>query len=272
MIAYHDFVAAFRRLEIPPDAPVIAHASLSAFGEVQGGADALLGAMMRVYETIVMPGFTFKTMLIPESGPRDNGLTYGQSADANLMAQFFHPGMPVDRLMGAVPEALRKHPQAARSMHPILSFVGIHARSILESQTVDDPLKPVERLLESQGWVLLLGVDHDVNTSIHYAEHLAGRKQFIRWALTPNGVVACPQFPGCSDGFFQIAPRIAQYAREELLANGRLLAIPLNHLIEVARSWIQADPLALLCDRSYCERCESVRVHVRAHPDRKTAP
>jgi aminoglycoside 3-N-acetyltransferase len=210
-------------------------------------------------------------MLIPEIGPRENGLSYGQSADANLMAQFFHPNMPVDRLMGAVPEALRKHPQSERSRHPILSFVGIHAWPILETQTIEDPLKPIEQLLEREGWVLLLGVDHDVNTSIHYAERLAGRKQFIRWALVSKGVIACPNFPGCSDGFLQIAPHMAQYAREELLANGRLLAMPLNHLIEVARTWIQADPLALLCDRSYCERCETVRVHARAHPNRITA-
>jgi aminoglycoside 3-N-acetyltransferase len=62
---------------------------------------------------------------------------------------------------------------------------------------LDDPLAPVGALAEENGTVLLIGVNHTVNTSIHYAEKIAGRKQFIRWALTPQGVRECPGFPGC---------------------------------------------------------------------------
>jgi aminoglycoside 3-N-acetyltransferase len=262
MITFHDFVAAFQKLGLKHTTPVIVHASLSAFGDVQGGAETVLGALIYIFDTLLMPGFTYKTMVTPQFGPLDNGLSYAESQSANLMAQFYRPSLPVDRLMGVVPEALRQHPRSRRSPHPILSFVGLNAASYLESQTLEEPLKPIERLVEAKGWVLLLGVDHTVNTSIHYAERLAGRKQFVRWALTPDGVLECPGFPGCSDGFGQLAPRLEPFARQVQLGLGQVQAVPLPELVAAARAWIESDPLALLCDRSYCERCAAVRKSV----------
>jgi aminoglycoside 3-N-acetyltransferase len=259
MITFHDFVAAFQKLGLKHTTPVIVHASLSAFGDVQGGAETVLGALIYIFDTLLMPGFTYKTMITPQIGPLDNGLDYSQSQPANQMAQFYRPNMPVDRLMGVVSEALRQHPRSRRSLHPILSFVGLNAGSCLESQTLDEPLKPLERLVEAKGWVLLLGVDHTVNTSLHYAERLAGRKQFVRWALTPDGVLECPRFPGCSDGFEQLAPRLEPITRQMQVGVGLVQALPLEQLVAVARAWIEIDPQALLCDRSYCERCAVVR-------------
>ena len=36
-------------------------------------------------------------------------------------------------------------------------------------------------------------------------------------------------------------------------------AIPLNFQTQIARSLIEADPLALLCQRVDCERCNAIR-------------
>ena len=259
MITFHDFVAAFQKLGLKHTTPVIVHSSLSAFEDVQGGAETILGALIYIFDTLLMPGFTYKTMVTPPSGPLDNGLSYIESQTANLMAQFYHPGMPVDRLMGIVPETLRQHPRSRRSLHPILSFVGLNAGRYLESQTIEEPLAPVGRLVDANGWVLLLGVDHTVNTSIHYAERLAGRKQFVRWALTPAGVLTCPAFPGCSDGFNQLAPHLKVVTRQVQVGLGRVQAVPLPALVAAVRACIEADPQALLCDRSYCDRCAAVR-------------
>ncbi len=259
MIRFTDFVAGLRSLDLPASAPVIAHASLSAFGMVEGGAPVVVDALLQVYPTLVMPAFTYKTMLTPRIGPPDNGLTYGISSDANLAAQFFTPDLAVDQLIGIIPDTLRCYPQASRSDHPILSFTGVNALPYLRSQTLAEPLAPIGELLKAEGWVLLLGVDHTANTSLHYAEYLAGRKQFVRWALTPRGVVECPGFPGCSDGFQAIIPRLAQVARQIVIGQGLVRAIPLAGLIEAAKNWIEADPQALLCGHSYCERCYSIR-------------
>lgn len=269
MIAFEDIKRALEQLAIPESAPVIAHASLSAFGPVDGGGPALLNALLQVYQSLVMPAFTYKTMVTPLLGPPDNALDYGVDQNANLMAQIFHPEMPVDRLMGVVPELLRRTPGAARSSHPILSFAGLHAAPVLAAQTLQSPLGPIEALWQRSGWVLLLGVGHDVNTSLHLAELLAGRKGFIRWGLTPQGVVECGGFPGCSDGFDAIAPWAAGITRTVPLGRSRIAALPLQELIPLARARIEADPLALLCDRSYCPRCAVVRRRLdhRHNPD-----
>ncbi|OGO39325.1 MAG: hypothetical protein A2W35_17890 [Chloroflexi bacterium RBG_16_57_11] len=262
MIGYSDLASAFRELDIPPVAPSMVHASLSAFGPVEGGAQTVVEAILEVFPTVLMPTFTYKTMVVPDIGPPDNGLAYGTYADANRQAHFFQSNMPVDRLIGMIPEMFRLYPRAHRSLHPILSFAGVNADRYLDSQTISEPLAPFRLLVNEKAWVLLLGVDHTVNTSLHYAEKLAGRRQFVRWALTPDGVVECPGFPGCSDGFDAIAARLSQIVRKRWAGKALIQAIPMADLIQIALTWLREDPLALLCDHSYCERCRSIRLDV----------
>jgi aminoglycoside 3-N-acetyltransferase len=262
MTTFRDFYHGLRQLEIPASHPVIAHASLSAFGEVHGGAETVLGALLGAFHTVVMPAFTYKTELTPETGPQNNACIYGSGKDANRMAEFFRPDMPADRLMGVIAERLRTRAGALRSSHPVLSFSGINAGDILGTQTIQDPLAPIGALYEADGWVLLLGVDHTSNTSIHYAEKQAGRKQFLYWALTPAGVVECPNCSGCSAGFQAIANRLGNAPRLVQVGPGTIQAIPLKDLVDIAYQWIQEDPLALLCGREDCEPCNAVRAAV----------
>jgi len=241
---------------------VIVHASLSAIGEIRGGAEALLGALLPATGGIMAPTFTYKTMIIPEVGPPDNAILYGSGKDRNRMAEFFHHDMPADPMMGIFPEMVRRHPSAQRSNHPILSFTGIHVEHALEAQTLEDPLAPIRVLTEQEGQVLLIGVDHTVNTSIHYAERLAGRKQFVRWALTPQGVRECPGFPGCSDGFEQSSSHLAGITRTVKLGSATVRLISLIPMIRTLTDLIRKQPEALLCHKSD-ERCEAVRRTIR---------
>jgi aminoglycoside 3-N-acetyltransferase len=263
MIAFRQVLTAIRELQIPTGAPVIAHASLSAFGTVNGGAQTMVGALVESFDSLIMPGFTYKTMVVPEVGPPNNGIAYGHGGESNRLAEFFHADLQVDRLMGRTPEMLRHFRGAARSVHPILSFVGVGADEILATQTIAEPLLPVARLAELGGWVLLLGVGQDVNTSIHYAERLAERMQFVRWALREDRVIECPGFPGCSDGFNALEPSIEDFTRQVRMGKGRLQAVSLDDLLRIARELVEADPLKLLCNRPYCERCAAVRRHVQ---------
>jgi aminoglycoside 3-N-acetyltransferase len=238
---------------------VIAHASLKAFGAIEDGAETLLKAVLDTTRGLIMPAFTYKTMLNPDVGPPRNGITYGTQDDLNRMAEPFHPDMPADPMMGVLAEVLRKHPGVKRSSHPIQSFAGIHAGAMLNSQSLFNPLAPIGMLAENDGWVLLLGVDHAVNTSIHYAEKLAGRIQFIRWALTRERVVECPGFPGDSEGFNAIAPDVEKYTRRLKIGGALVQAVHLKSLIDAVVQRIREDPFALLCERADCERCTAVR-------------
>ena len=219
----------------------------------------MLGAILATTNALIMPAFTYKTMVVPEVGPPDNGMDYGGSYTTNRVAQIFDAEMPVDPLMGALSETLQHHPKSRRSLHPILSFTGVGADAALEAQTYAEPLAPIRVLAEKEGSVLLLGVDHTVNTSIHYAERLSGRKQFVRWALTRHGVRECPGFPGCSEGFQAIAPKIEAFSRKVQIGPGQVEAVSLVELIETVRTLIRADPTALLCSRQYCRRCSATR-------------
>jgi aminoglycoside 3-N-acetyltransferase len=208
---------------------------------------------------VLMPSFTYKTMVTPLDGPENNGMTYGSSPDLNLMAEIYSPGLPVDPTIGALAERFRQHPQAKRSMHPILSFSAVNLDIGLEKQTPSDPLAPIGYACDAKGWVLLLGVNQTVNTAIHYAEKLAGRRQFVRWALTEEGIMECGGFPGCSDGFESISPMLQDFTRKVNMNGALIQAIPLNFLIHTVQATLTADPLALLCDRVDCERCATVR-------------
>jgi len=163
-------------------------------------------------------------------------------------------------MMGVLPETLRHHPSATRTAHPILSFVGIHADLMLATQTLYEPLAPIGALAEQDGWVVLINVDHTVNTSIHYAEKSAGRKQFVRWALAGDRVVECPNYPGDSMGFNAIEPYIRYDTRRVAVGDGWIQAVPLQRLLDVVQALIKKDPLALLCERLDCERCMAVRI------------
>ncbi len=221
----------------------------------------MVSALLAVFPSVFMPTFTYKTMVIPPSGPENNAIIYGSGADANRMAEFFDPQMPADPLMSVVGETLRKHPRAKRSTHPIWSFSGVNAKAALAAQTLADPLAPIGVLAKQDGWVLLLGVDHTVNSSIHCAEKLAGRKQFVRWALTPQGVRECPGFPGCSAGFQSIAPEVERYTRQAKIGNAVVRAVPLKMLFRAVIAQIKQNPLALLCQQENCERCNELRTH-----------
>jgi len=259
MLGYSELKPAFEELGLV-DRPVIAHASLKPFGYVQGGAEIVLGAMLASFKSIMVPTFTYRTMITPEVGPPNNGIKYGSEKDLNKMAQPFTPDMRADVMMGMLSETLRNHATAKRTSHPILSFAGIKSDEFLDTQTLYEPLAPIGALAEADGWVVLINVGHDVNTSIHFGEKLAGRRQFVRWALVGDRVVECPSFPGDSEGFKDFADYIKFDTLRVDLGEAFIQAISLKRLLDAVQEMIKKDPLALLCQRMDCERCNAVRM------------
>lgn len=216
------------------------------------------------------PTFTYKTMLIPERGPADNGIIYGSSYSQNRMAEFFTPSMSSDRMMGILPEKIRLHPKATRSTHPILSFAGINLEQTLSTQTLSDPFLPIQSLYDHGGYVLLLGVDHTVNTSIHLAEKRAGRKTFTRWALTPKAVIECKGFPGCSEGFYKAEPLLEEFTQSLTLGDTSIKCISIPVMVDKIIDQILADPLAFLCDKESCSRCAEIRQNPQQNEGEKS--
>jgi len=258
-------LAGFASLPIKGQA-VIAHGSFKSLGQVQGGPKVVIDALVKTCGSLVMPTFTYQTMVTPLVGPPNNALDYAEeearrkgASIGTLDALPFRRDLPADEEMGILAETLRKHPSAKRSFHPILSFSGVNADFALDRQPIYDPLAPIGALAEKNGWAVLIGVDHSVNTSIHYAEKLAGRKQFVRWALARRRIIQCPGFPGDSSGFNEIVNYLGTGVEAITIGEARVQAVQLNNLIDRVKILIKSNPRALLCERKECARCNAVR-------------
>jgi aminoglycoside 3-N-acetyltransferase len=90
----------------------------------------------------------------------------------------FDPDLTPSRNMGRIPETFRKQRGARRSQHPQVSFAawGANAAAVTDGHTLEFSLgegSPLARLYELDAWVLLIGVGHSNNTSLHLAEYRA---------------------------------------------------------------------------------------------------
>ena len=267
-VTFRDLQRGLRELGLAQGSRVIVCAALPTFGAVRGGAETVVGALLSLCDLIVAPAFTPQCRVWPRVGPPHNGAAYAGHDEDNANAEFFRPDLPVDPALGPLAEALRRAPGALRSSHPLCSFsaLGSGAGLVAAAQSLAEPLGPIAHLAESgrEAQVLLLGVDHTANVAIHYAEWRAGRKQFVRWALTSKGAVECPGCPGCPDGFNALTRELRAISRVAQIGTARVECLPLNPLQRAAEVLIRRDPTALLCTRRGCERCSAVRAVLAA--------
>jgi aminoglycoside 3-N-acetyltransferase len=252
-----------RELGLGPGSRVLVHASLPALGAVRGGAESVVGALAALGGLVIMPVFTPQCRVWPRVGPAHNAAAYSGHDEENAAADIFRASTPADPSQGAAAEALRHMPGAVRSLHPLYSFaaLGPGAERAMAAQSLAEPLGPLAHLAETAPGadVLLLGADQTANVSIHEAERRAGRKQFIRWALTTKGAVECAGCPGCPDGFNALIPHLRPISKVTQIGSARVERLPLNELLQTIETLIRRDPLALLCTRPGCERCGAVR-------------
>lgn len=270
-LTYRDIQKGLSQLGLDRHSVVLAHVSLEALGEVRGGAAAVAGALAAHCGLVVAPAFTSQCLVWPLVGPEQNGCAYAGHELENAEAEVFTLDQPVRGLPGgqdAVAETLRHAQRARRSAHPLYSFtaVGPAAQVVLSAQTLADPLGPIAHLAEAvpDARVLLVGTGQAANVAIHYAEARAGRKQFVRWALTSQGAVECVACPGCSDGFEALAPALRAITCTAQFGAARAECLPLAGLVRVVTELLTRDPLALLCHRATCLRCAAVKSSILA--------
>lgn len=245
------------------------HASLSSFGHVEGGALAVCRALVSVCGTVMVPAGTWDLTglkappgLVRPHNAYWNAATWEEFDALLARALPFSPELPIDRELGRIPEALRRHVPHERSAHPLLSYVavGARARELIGAQSLGRPLGPFEALEALDGDVLLLGVDHTANTAIHLAEQRLGRSRFYRYAKAAEGAwQELPNIPGESHRFDAIARRLAAVTREARIGRCRARRTALRDVLAAATQLIEADPGALLCTDDPASRCAAAR-------------
>lgn len=170
-------VADLRRLGMETGMTVLVHASLSRVGWIIGGTQTMIEALL---ETLGPSG----TLMMPT-----------HSSEWSEPSRWRHPPVPPERFdairaamppwdsersatwaMGALAEAFRRWPGVARSRHPQTSFaaLGPATGALLDGHRLGDAFgetSPIGRLYALDGQVLLLGVGHANNTSLHLAEY-----------------------------------------------------------------------------------------------------
>ena len=158
---------------------VMVHTSLSRLGWVAGAAQSVVEALLAAVGppgTVVMPS---------QSGQLSDPATWSNPPVPEHWVNAVREGLPAydpyltpTRGMGQVVECFRCHRSTMRSGHPLVSVVANGAAA--EYLTADHDLSPslgegspLARLYELDAKVLLLGVDHSNDTSLHLAEYRA---------------------------------------------------------------------------------------------------
>ena len=138
---------------------ILIHSSMKSIGDVAGGADTVLDALMEFFSDglLLLPTHTWKT--VNAANPVFDVRT-----------------SPC--CVGILPELFRSRPGVVRSLHPTHSLAGYgkDAAAYLAGQELcNTPCTPggaYDRLKDMGGKILLIGVTHARNTYIHSVEEV----------------------------------------------------------------------------------------------------
>ena len=176
IVLKQDVKDALEKVGVKYGQSIMAHTSLSSLGFVCGGAQIIIEALLEgVGEegTIMMPTQSWKN-LDPEAGVHwEEPKEWWQLIRDNWPA--YDKNITPTNTMGAVAEMFRSWPGSLRSDHPARSVAawGKNAKYLTQNHDLSNIFgegSPIAKLYELDGYVLLIGVDYDKNTSIHLAD------------------------------------------------------------------------------------------------------
>ncbi len=181
-VTKQDIINGLKKLGLKAGDNVIVHSALTSFGRVEGGADALIDALLELLTeagTLLMPCFGSQPLDI-ENTPTS---------------------------LGTVPETFRKRKGVLRSRHPLSSVAAYGKRAeyyVKDHEKNECPYtegSPYVKLADDDGYILLLGVDQDRNTTLHSVEALAKAPYMTpkkgKW-IDENGQIQEKEYKYCA--------------------------------------------------------------------------
>lgn len=215
---------------------VLLHSSLSSIGEVKGGAAAVVEAFL---ETLGEAG----TLAVPAFGS-----------------------------LGVITDIVKGRPDAVISDCPkgAVAAIGADARKICidhwRADTVHGEGSPYLKIAGLGGYICLLGVDQDRNTTMHSVEALLQLPYLNSTSgtvLTPQGAVrkTWKYYPGPHRDFIGLDKLLRASGQMKMgkIGNAATRLIKSQDLIEILTEAGRRDPAFCLCDNPECADCVTQR-------------
>jgi aminoglycoside 3-N-acetyltransferase len=244
----------FQKLGLRVGDVVIVHSSMSKIGWIVGGEMAVISALMEVLTskgTLIMPahsgGNTEPSQWHFPPVPED----WWPIIRAEMPP--FRSRITPTRAVGKIPELFRTYPDVFRSPHPQNSFVawGFHAQNITKTHALTPAFgrnTPLGKIYALNGKILLLGVDHGNNTSLHLAEIMAELKNHPQEtqgaAILQDNAQKWVEFQDIEydeDDFIQIGAEFEKKTnyQSQLVGQAPSKLLPARNLIDFAITWLK---------------------------------
>lgn len=254
IVLKQDIIEALGKVGVMQGQNIMVHTSLSSLGFVCGGAQVVVEALLECVGedgTIMMPTQSWKN-LDPEAGVHwEEPKEWWQTIRDNWPA--YDKNITPTNTMGAVAEMFRQWPGALRSDHPARSVAayGKNARYFTENHDLSNIFgegSPIGKLYELDGYVLLIGVGYDKNTSIHLADvranyqgkHMTKESSAIMedgkrvWKTYETLYVDGEDFEKIGQSF-----ELSCQVKQQSLGNGTLTFMKQRELVDFAEKWIE---------------------------------
>lgn len=251
-----DLVDQLRALGVGPGMTIMVHSSLSAIGRVEGGAQTVIEA------------------LIEAVGPTGTVAMPAMSAGV-----YDHENSPSN--VGSITEAFRQYPGVKRGFHPTHSACAIGPNTdyllegIFDQPTAIGTESPWGRLARlPEGYVLLIGVDQDRNTLLHYPEEIVRapylntiKRQYRDPQTGEVKTKVIEWFPGPHRDFIGLEPALRRGRALKMGKLGRAVCrlMHAGTTVEIVTAELRRDPAAVLCDNPNCDDCVMQRARIKAH-------
>ncbi len=237
-----DIEAELRGLGLKQGDTVLLHSSLSSLGYVDGGAETVIDSFLSI---LGQEG----TLVVP---------TFGA--------------------LGVITEALRARSESVSSIHPLASVAAIGGKATeicrdhWKAETAHAHQTPYTRIADLGGYVCLLGVDQDRNTTLHAVEALLklpylNRTQEATFS-TPEGDVVTrswPYFPGPHRDFIGLDKRLRDegIVRVGRIGDAVVRLMKSRELIDALLVDGKVDPAFVLCGNPNCADCVRQRAAIQ---------
>lgn len=254
IVLKQDVLESLRKIGLSEGQNVMVHTSLSSLGFVCGGAQIIIEALTEIVGkngTIMMPTQTWKN-LDPTAGVHwEEPEEWWDLIRENWPA--YNKDITPTNTMGAVSEMFRSWPGAVRSNHPARSVAawGKNAEYLTKEHDLSNIFgegSPIGKLYDLDGYVLLIGVDYDKNTSLHLADvraeyeskHLSTEYS----AIIENGQRVWKKYETLfvdGEDFVDIGKAFEEShdVKKVTLGNGILRFMKQRELVDFAEEWIE---------------------------------